>query len=89
MAINFQGTKFCHFNEFAKYIWFDSYAGFLSEGRGEHSPPLVLAYPLGNFILTVNQFKCFEIFNSWLVGCVSIRSLVILTLILQLWYTIF
>ena len=31
---------------------------------GEHSPPLALACPLGNFVLTVNQFKCFEIFNN-------------------------
>ena len=34
-------------------------------GRGEHSPLLGFGLPpLGNFDLKVNQFKCFEIFNS-------------------------
>ena len=41
-------------------------SGFLSGGGwGEHS--LFLGFglpPLGNFDLKVNQFKCFEIFNS-------------------------
>ena len=35
------------------------------EGAGEHLPLLGFGLPpLGNFDLKVNQFKCFEIFNS-------------------------
>ena len=35
-------------------------------GGGEHSPLLDFGLPpLGNFDLKVNQFKCFEIFNSY------------------------
>jgi len=42
----------------------------LFQGSGRAFIPLALACPLGNFVLTVNQSKYFEIFNSWLVGCV-------------------
>ena len=42
----------------------DDIAGFLSRGLGGAFAPLALACPLGNFVLTVNQFKCFEIFNN-------------------------
>ena len=38
---------------------------FQGEAGGEHSPLLGFGLPpLGNFDLKVNQFKCFEIFNS-------------------------
>ena len=29
-------------------------------GVGEHSSPWLWLAPLGNFVLTVNQFKCFK-----------------------------
>ena len=42
------------------------FQGFFQGGRGgEHSPLLGFGLPpLGNFDLKVNQFKCFEIFNT-------------------------